>query len=93
MLSRHKRIRETVVELNHLGPPYLRLIAGGGGPRDLPSVHDIDRTLRPHHGDLRGRPRKIHIRSKVLRAHDAIRAAIGLAGHDGDFGTVASAYA
>src|SRR5699024_12033835 len=39
-----------------------------------------------HDRDLRRRPREIDVRAQLLRAHDAVRAAIGLAGDEGDEG-------
>src|SRR5204862_5663422 len=48
-------------------------------------VDNVHRTFRAHDGDLRGGPGEIGIGSNMLRGHDAVRAAIGLAGDDGDF--------
>src|SRR5260221_347296 len=51
-----------------------------------PPVEDADRAFRPHHGDLGGRPGEVEVRADVLRSHDAVGAAVGLAGDDGDLG-------
>ena len=40
----------------------------------------------PHHGDLGGRPRDVEVRADVLRAHDVVGAAVGLARDDGELG-------
>src|SRR2546421_4222470 len=50
----------------------------------LALVHDIDRALRAHDGDLGGGPGEVGVRSNVLRSHDAICATVRFAGDDRD---------
>ena len=65
----------------------LRLALGRAqGVRQLAPVDDVDRALRAHHGDLGGGPGEVDVGADVLRAHDAVRAAVGLARDDGDLG-------
>src|SRR5882762_5816294 len=52
----------------------------------LTFVDDVDRTFGAHHGDFRGGPGEIGVGADVLGGHDAIGAAVGFAGDDGDFG-------
>ena len=49
-------------------------------------VDDVDRAFGTHDGDLGGRPGVVHVGADVLGGHDAIGAAVGFAGDDGDFG-------
>src|SRR5690348_10198303 len=42
----------------------------------LAPVQDVDRALGPHHGDLGRRPRDVEVSTDVLRAHDAVGAAV-----------------
>jgi hypothetical protein len=50
------------------------------------AVEDLHRALRPHDGDLGGRPGIVHVAADVLRRHDVIGPAIGLAGDQRDLG-------
>ncbi len=47
---------------------------------DVLAEDDLHRALRPHDGDLGGRPGKIDVAAQMLRAHHVIGATIGLAG-------------
>src|SRR6266478_8214118 len=49
-------------------------------------VDDVDRAFGAHHGDFRGGPGEIGVGADVLGGHDAIGAAVGFAGDDGDLG-------
>src|SRR5689334_7910740 len=44
--------------------------------RDVVLEDDVDRALRSHDRDLRGRPGEVHVATDVLAAHDVVRAAI-----------------
>ena len=46
---------------------------------DLLAEDDVDRALRAHHRDLGGRPGERHVGAEVLRVHDEVRTAVGLA--------------
>ena len=48
------------------------------------AVQDVDRALRAHHRDLRGRPGEVDVGAEVLGAHHVVGAAVGLAGDDRD---------
>lgn len=50
------------------------------------AVDEADSAGRAHHGDLGGRPSDVDVAAHVLGAHDAVGAAVGLAGDDGDLG-------
>ena len=54
--------------------------------RDRVLEDDVDRALRAHHRDLRGRPGEVHVAADVLAAHDVVGAAVGLAGDDRHLG-------
>ena len=54
--------------------------------RQFAAVDDVHRALRPHHRDLRRRPRQIDIRAHLLRPHHAIGPAVGLARDHRDLG-------
>src|SRR5438309_2069843 len=56
-----------------------QLTALRGAGRQLAAEKDVHRALGPHDGYLRRRPRDVEIRPDVLRAHDAVGAAVGLA--------------
>ena len=47
-------------------------------------VEDVDGALGTHDGDLRRREGEVDVGADVLAGHDAVRAAVGLAGDDGD---------
>ena len=63
---------------------FSRRVVSGSPRLHLSPVDDIHRSFRSHHRDLRRRPREVHIGAQVLRAHHAVRAAIGLARDHGD---------
>src|SRR5204863_442565 len=52
------------------------------GRLELLPEDDVHRPLRPHHRHLRRRPGEVEVGPNVLRAHDVVRAAVGLAGDD-----------
>jgi hypothetical protein len=54
------------------------------GLQDLLAAQDVDRALRAHHRDLRGRPGEVDVGAEVLGAHDVVGAAVGLAGDHRD---------
>jgi hypothetical protein len=54
------------------------------GFRQFRAVEDFGGTLRSHDRDFGGGPGIVHVAAEVLRRHDHIGAAIGLAGDDGD---------
>src|ERR1035437_3991421 len=65
------------------------LFGFGGGVRrgrDFAPEDDVDGTLGAHHGDLGRGPGDVEIGADVLAAHDVVRAAVGLAGDDREFG-------
>ena len=51
---------------------------------DVLAVDDLDRALGAHHRDLRRRPGVVQVAAQVLRRHDVVGAAIGLARDDRD---------
>src|SRR5690606_38383883 len=58
-LRRHEGREEAIfVGFRMLG--YLLVIA------DITPIDDLDRTLRPHYGDLRGRPGIVHVAAQVF---------------------------
>lgn len=59
---------------------------GFGGIAEVFAVQDFHRALRAHDGDLGGRPGIVDVAAQMFGGHDAIGAAIGFAGNDGDFG-------
>src|SRR2546427_651957 len=48
-------------------------------------IDDVDGAFRTHDGDFRGGPGKVGVGADVFAGHDAVRAAVGLAGDDRDF--------
>ncbi len=67
--------------IGEAGPVFLGPFGDFVSVADVGTEDDLDRTLRPHHGNFRGRPGEIHITPQVLRAHHVIGAAIGFAGN------------
>src|SRR3954462_3387087 len=82
-VGRDVGIEQRVLVLgDELGPARVRVLGRG----DLLAVQDAGRTLRTHDGDLRGRPGEVQVGAEVLGPHDVVRAAVRLAGDDGDLG-------
>src|SRR6266446_7353721 len=79
-LGGHERVREG---LAIVGDETLTLAVPSGG-LDLAAEDDVDRALRTHDRDLPGRIHEVHVAADVLRRHDDVRAAVGLAGDDRD---------
>mmetsp|Transcript_15321 Transcript_15321/g.53149 ORF Transcript_15321/g.53149 Transcript_15321/m.53149 type:complete len:273 (-) Transcript_15321:818-1636(-) len=52
------------------------------------AVEDLHGALGAHDGDLRGRPRVVRVAAEVLRGHDVVGAAVGLARDDRELGHV-----
>src|ERR1700687_5416618 len=52
----------------------------------LTFIDDVDRAFGAHDRDFRCGPGEIGVGADVLGGHDAIGAAVGFAGNDGDFG-------
>ena len=53
---------------------------------DLLAEDDVDRSLRAHHGDLRGGPGEGHVCPEVLGVHDHVGTTVGLARDHGHLG-------
>ena len=53
---------------------------------EFAAEENFDGTLRTHHRDLGGRPRKVDVAAKMLGTHDVVGAAIGLAGDHRNLG-------
>ena len=53
---------------------------------EFAAEENLDGTLRTHHRDLGGWPRKVDIAAKMLGTHDVVGAAIGLAGDHRNLG-------
>src|ERR1051325_1813556 len=51
-------------------------------PLELVPEDDVDRALRAHDGDLRGREGEVDVAPEMLRRHDVVGAAVRLAGDD-----------
>ncbi len=51
----------------------------------LTFVNDVDGAFRSHDCNFRGGPGEVGVGADVLAGHDAIGAAVGFAGDDGDF--------
>ena len=76
-LGRHERIGEArLIFVDAL----LDLV----GVAELGAIDDLDRALGAHHRDLGRRPGIVDVAADMLRGHNVIGAAIGLAGDDGD---------
>src|ERR1700733_10404353 len=82
VLGGNKRIGETLFKLFRLGAAHGVRI---GSARELTAVDDVDGSFGSHNGDFGSWPSQVDVRAKVLRAHDAVSAAVGFASDDRDF--------
>ena len=73
------RVREARLVVVH---QLLAALVRGRRLGDVAAVDDVDRALRAHHRDLRGRPGEVEVGQHVLRVHDVVGAAVGLARDD-----------
>ena len=70
------RVREALLVVgDQLGAARLRVVR----LLELLAEDDVDGSLRPHHRDLGRRPGDVEVGADVLRTHDVVGAAVGLA--------------
>src|SRR5262249_50731654 len=72
------RVRELLAELVHLFGAHRRRIPGSV---ELALIQNVDRTVRPHHGELGGRPGVVEVGPDLLARHHALRSPLPLAPH------------
>src|SRR5271168_69735 len=77
-LGSHEWVGKSLPELRDFLLAELFTLRGGCSVQ-LAFVDDVYRPFRAHHGNFRGRPRKVRVGADVLAGHDAIRASVGLA--------------
>src|ERR1700693_6610078 len=83
-LSGYEGIGEAVAEFGNFFAAQ-RFAFGFRGFLQFTFVNNVDGAFRAHDGDFRGGPGEIGVGADVFGGHDAIGAAVGFAGDDGDF--------
>ena len=66
------------VLVGELGANCRDVFSGSLGSLDLVAVKNVDRALATHNGDLGSRPCEVDVGTELLRAHNDVRATVGL---------------